>query len=243
MKKKTYNYDKKKILKPWGFEYTIFRNSDKLAITYVNILPNKQTSVHCHPLKKTGFIILSGKAKVQIGVYKSNTKIYKSSSILVLRAGLFHSLKCVSKEPLIALEFETPVNKKDLVRFEDQYGRQSKPYESHKKVKTDSLLTFFKKPKKNKICKYSINNLEILIENHKNYKKMFKNNNSSICAILDGKIVNRDGKQVIGYGEIVKTQTLKKLSSQFKIHRNIILMKVAKIKINNHRKNNLIKIN
>ena len=72
---------------------------------------------------------------------------------------------------------------------------------------------------------------------------MFKNNNSSICAILDGKIVNRDGKQVIGYGEIVKTQTLKKLSSQFKIHRNIILMKVAKIKINNHRKNNLIKIN
>ena len=161
----------------------------------------------------------------------------------MLRAGLFHSLKCVSKEPLIALEFETPVNKKDLVRFEDQYGRQSKPYESHKKVKSDSLLTFFKKPKKNEICKYSINDLEILIENYKNYKKMFKNNNSSICAILDGKIVNRDGKQVIGYGEIVKTQTLKKLSSQFKIHRNIILMKVAKIKINNHRKNNLIKIN
>ena len=31
MKKKTYNYDKKKILKPWGFEYTIFRNSDDLV--------------------------------------------------------------------------------------------------------------------------------------------------------------------------------------------------------------------
>jgi hypothetical protein len=43
MKKKTYNYDKKKILKPWGFEYTILRNTDKLSITYVNILPNKQT--------------------------------------------------------------------------------------------------------------------------------------------------------------------------------------------------------
>ena len=34
MKKKTYNYDKKKILKPWGFEYTIFRNSDKLELTH-----------------------------------------------------------------------------------------------------------------------------------------------------------------------------------------------------------------
>ena len=243
MKKKNYNYDKKKILKPWGFEYTIFRNSDKLAITYVNILPNKQTSLHCHPLKKTGFIILSGKAKVQIGVYKSNTKIYTSSSILVLRAGLFHSLKCISREPLIALEFETPVNKKDLVRFKDQYGRQTKPYESHKKAKVDSSLIFFKKPKKSEVCKYFINGLEILIENYKNYKKMFKNNNNSISAILDGRIVNREGKQVIGYGEIVKTQTLKKLSTQFKIHKNIILMKVAKTKTNNYRKNNLIKIN
>ena len=243
MKKKTYNYDRKKILKPWGFEYTIFRNSDKLAITYVNILPNKQTSLHCHPLKKTGFIILSGKAKVQIGVYKSNTKIYKSSSILVLRAGLFHSLKCISKDSLIALEFETPVNKKDLVRFKDQYGRQSKPYESYKKAEVDSSLVLFKKPKRSEVFKYLINGLEIVIENYRNYKKLFKNNNNSISAILDGKIVNREGKQVIGYGEVVKTQTLKKLSTQFKIHKNIILMKVAKTKTNNYRKNNLIKIN
>ena len=243
MKKMTYNYDRKKILKPWGFEYTIFRSSNKLAITYVNILPNKQTSLHCHPLKKTGFIILSGRAKVQIGVYQSNTKIYKSSSILVLRAGLFHSLKCVSKEPLIALEFETPVNKKDLVRFKDKYGRQSKPYESYKKAKIDSSLVFFKKPRKSEIYKYLINGLEILIENYKNYKKMFKKNDNSISAILDGEIVDKEGKQVIGYGEIVKTQTLKKLSSQFKIRKNIVLMKVTKTKINNHRKNNLIKIN
>ena len=39
------------------------------------------------------------------------------------------------------------------------------------------------------------------------------------------------------------TPELKKLSTQFKIDKNIVLMKVAKTKINNYRKNNLIKIN
>lgn len=236
------NYDKKKIIKPWGFEYTIFRNSDKLAITYVNILPNKQTSLHCHPLKKTGFIILSGTAKVQIGLYKSNTKIYKPSSILVLRAGLFHSIKCISKKPLIAFEFETPVNKTDLIRFEDRYGRESKNYESYKNAKIDNSLIFFTKPKKNKLNKFQINNLKILIQNHKNYKKILKNNNS-ISAILDGKIINKKGKQVIGYGEIVKTRTLIKLSTQFKIDKNVLLMNVSKLKNNKSRKNLLIKLN
>ena len=243
MKKKTDTYDKKVVKKPWGFEYTIFRNLNKLAITYVNILPKKQTSLHCHPTKKTGFIILGGKAKVQIGIYKSNTKIYTSSSILVIRAGLFHSLKCISKEPLVALEFETPVNKKDLVRFKDLYGRQLKPYESHNNALKNNSLVYFNKPVKDKSYKYLFNNLEILIENYKNYKKMFNNSLNSISAIIDGKIVNNKGKQVIGYGEIVKTQTLKKLSNRFKIHKRITLIKVTKKNIYSRIKNNLIKIN
>ena len=242
MKKNSDPYDKKIVKKPWGFEYTIFRNLNKLAITYVNILPKKQTSLHCHPSKKTGFIILGSKAKVQIGIYKKKKKIYTSSSILVIRAGLFHSLKCVSKEPLIALEFETPVDKKDLVRFKDLYGRQSKPYESHTKALINNSLVYFKMPIQHTANRYLFNNLEILKENNKNYKNMFSNAGNSICAILDGKIVNSEGRQAIGYGEIVKTQTLKKLSDRFKIHKNITLMRVTKKNINTRRKNNLIKI-
>ena len=44
----------KKVIKPWGYEYVIFRNENKLAITYVNIMSKKKTSLHCHPLKKQG---------------------------------------------------------------------------------------------------------------------------------------------------------------------------------------------
>lgn len=236
------NYDKKIVIKPWGYEYVIFRNLDKLAITYVNIKPKKQTSLHCHPSKKTGFIILGGKAKVQIGIYKSNTKIYGPLSILVLRPGLFHSLKCISKKPLIAFEFETPVNKKDLIRFKDLYGRESKPYEiANNKKKINSLL-FFSKPRQNRSQTYIFNNLEIVINRYQNYKKMFKNYKNSISAILDGKIVNDKGKKVIGYGEIIKTQTLKKLSTRFKIDKSIILMKISKKKLNTSFQNKLSRI-
>ena len=53
----------------------------------------------------------------------------------MIREGLFHSIKCVSKEDLCALEFENPVNKRDLVRFKDNYGRESKLYEGKKFTK------------------------------------------------------------------------------------------------------------
>mgnify|MGYP001201660873 CR=1 FL=1 len=35
----------------------------------------------------------------------------------------------ISKNGLCALEFESPYKKKDLLRFKDDYGRQSKNYE------------------------------------------------------------------------------------------------------------------
>lgn len=233
----------KKVIKPWGYEYMIFRSENKLAITYVNIMSKKKTSLHCHPLKKTGFIILQGTAKVQIGIYKTNYKIYKPLSILVLRAGLFHSLKCVSKEPLIALEFETPVNKKDLVRFEDLYGRESQPYEDNSHIQLDSSLILFKRPTKNNCLKYNFNNFDILIKYFNNYKTMFKNTKNSVSAILDGKIVDNNNKQVISYGEIIKTQTLKILSKKFNIHKKILLMQLIRKNNTNLKQTNTIKLN
>jgi len=67
LKKK--EYDNCKVLKTWGEEYNIFRNKKKLAITYLKLKKGESTSVHCHPKKKTGFLILSGTAHVQLRIY------------------------------------------------------------------------------------------------------------------------------------------------------------------------------
>ena len=51
----------------------------------------------------------------------------------MIRPGLFHSIKSISKN-LTLLEFETPVDKNDLVRLYDNYGRKNTPYENKKNI-------------------------------------------------------------------------------------------------------------
>ena len=75
MNSKIYDiYSKTVVKKPWGYEYVIYSDSTRLAITFVNINYGHKTSLHSHPQKKTGFIILDGKALVQIGIYFNSKK-------------------------------------------------------------------------------------------------------------------------------------------------------------------------
>ena len=134
-KNKDAYYDNRIVFKPWGHEYVVYRYKNILSVTLLNINPTKSTSLHCHPIKKTGFVLLDGKALIQLGLWKKGSKIYESPSKLMIRTGLFHSIKCISKKPLLALEFETPIDKNDLVRFDDKYGREKRPYEQGKKFK------------------------------------------------------------------------------------------------------------
>ena len=229
MNKKNNFYCNKVVYKPWGYEYVIYSSSNRLAITFLKINYGQKTSLHCHPKKKTGFIILSGKALVQIGLYKENNKSYSSLSRLVFRHGLFHSIKAISKQGVCALEYETPFKKNDLIRFEDAYGRQAKLYEGKKFTKNiGSNFIKFKKPKLGKKQKYNFKNLEILLEVRKNLKNLAKKDDKTTSAILDGKIIDNKGQNVISCGEIVKTSTLRILSDAIKIKKPITILRVLK---------------
>ena len=237
MKKKNNFYCNKVVYKPWGYEYVVYSDSNRLAITFVKINYGHKTSLHCHPQKKTGFIILDGKALVQIGIYKENSKCFRTLSRLVFRPGLFHSIKAISKQGICALEFETPFKKNDLVRFTDDYGRQSKHYEGKKFTKNiGSNFIKFKKPKLGKKRKYNFKNLEILLEVRKNLKNLIKKDDKTTLAILDGGIVDNNGQNVISYGEIVKTSTLRILSDVFEIRKPLTILRVSK-KINSTKAN------
>ena len=186
MKKIDSFYDNRIVYKPWGYEYVVYRNLNHLCVTLLSIDYNKTTSLHCHPQKKTGFIILDGKALVQIGIYKENSKCYGPLSRLVFRPGLFHSIKANSKQGVYALEFETPFKKNDLVRFKDDYGRQQKSYEGEKFTKNiGSKFIKFKKPKLGTKQTYKINKVKISLEVHKNFKKLIRNKMNTIIGILD----------------------------------------------------------
>ena len=165
----------------------------KLCITLLKIDYKKTTSLHCHPEKKSGFILLKGKALFQLGLWKKRSEIHISPSKRMIARGLFHSIKSISREGLLALEFETPVNKNDLVRFKDSYGRQQKSYEGKKYTKdiTNSFIKF-KKPIVGKKQIYSIGNTTLSVEVHKNFSLLLKNKPNTIFAILKGSIVDKN---------------------------------------------------
>ena len=230
IKNNKFTYDNRIVAKPWGEEYNIFRNKKKFAITYLKIKKNLSTSLHCHPRKKTGFLILSGTAEVQLGIYKKNIFKYKPMSILVLREGLFHRIKASKNTDLYALEIETPYIKSDLIRMEDNYGRRDHEYESLKMTKKiTNNSTIFKIPKINKKKNYFLNGVKISFFYLKNFK-YFKNfEDKSISIICDGEMINDKGRVVISAGEIVRSYTLKNLGEYFKINKKMLILKAKKI--------------
>ena len=229
MKKNSFFYDDKVVYKPWGHEHIIYKNRKDLSVTLLKINYNKKTSLHCHPNKKTGFIVIAGRALIQLGLWKTTAKYYSAPSKLMIRTGLFHSIKSVSKNGLYALEFETPFNKKDLVRFKDDYGRQSKPYEGKNFTKKiNSNFIRFTKPKLGKNQLFKIKKTNISLEIHKNFKNLINKKNSTIFAIIDGNVVDKHKRRVLSYGDIIRTGTLKKLSEVFKIRKYLTVIRVWK---------------
>jgi len=230
MKKDSF-YDDRVVIKPWGYEHVVYRDKDKLCVTLLNINYKQKTSLHCHPNKKSGFMLLKGKAAFQLGLKKKNLEIHSSPSKRMIARGLFHQLTSLSKSGLIALEFETPVDKNDLVRFKDVYGREKRNYEGKKHtLKVDSKFIKFKKPSHKIKQEFIFDNVKLNIEIHSNFKKLLSNKKDSIFAILDGAITDHRNIGVVNCGDILRVDDFKILSKVFKIKKNLKIVKLSKIK-------------
>jgi len=98
-----------------------------LSVWMLKIKAGASTSLHCHPDKKTGLIILTGEAMVRF--LSDDIPMHPFSKTLI-REGVFHSTTALSPEGVTLLEIETPTDKDNLVRMEDKYGRKGTHYES-----------------------------------------------------------------------------------------------------------------
>lgn len=114
-----FDYSKTAVRKPWGYEYLIFQN-ELCAVWILYIKKGYQTSMHCHTSKRTSIAVLSGEA----GCYTLDNEIMRhSGEALLIGEGVFHRTRSISEKGSFVMEIETPVNKRDLVRFRDDYGR------------------------------------------------------------------------------------------------------------------------
>lgn len=114
------------VSKPWGYEYLIFETED-VALWLLHIKTGHKTSLHCHPNKTTGLLLLKGKARIS---FIADHKDISAPSKQMFRRGLFHSTEAISPNGIFVLEIETPNNKNDLIRLDDSYGRSNLSYES-----------------------------------------------------------------------------------------------------------------
>jgi len=129
----SFDYNNVIVKKPWGYEYLVFKN-DFVAIWMLQIIRKRKTSMHAHPNKKTGLVLLSGNATCS---HSEGIIGLNPMDGVVIEEGAFHSTEACSPHPIQPLsengiwvmEIESPPIKTDLVRMKDEYGRAGTSYE------------------------------------------------------------------------------------------------------------------
>ena len=186
--------------KPWGYEYLFYQN-EEVAIWCLHINKGESTSLHCHPNKQTGLILISGEAVLS---FLNKATVLKPGDHSILRARLFHSTKAISDDTVL-LEIESPVDKDDLVRFEDCYGRKDKPYEGKDKMTQidESLIRLENGKAYLNGCYMGFGTLSDMYDP------------DSVIVVLKGALKSKEGHQVVVPGDVGSVSSLKKLSGRF----------------------------
>ena len=133
--------------KPWGFEFLCAEDSE-IATWFLSIGKGHSTSMHCHPNKRTVLVILSG---IALGRTLHGSMVLGPGKIVIYEPGVFHSTKGVTKIEMVEIEY--PNKKEDLLRLEDNYGREKMGYEGKNTMHSscdyfylDSLNPSFQQP-------------------------------------------------------------------------------------------------
>jgi mannose-6-phosphate isomerase-like protein (cupin superfamily) len=75
------------VKKPWGYEYLAYEN-EHVALWFLYISKDQRTSMHCHPSKTTGLVVLDGGAEIS---FLNNKFPMSPINKMMIRKGLFHS--------------------------------------------------------------------------------------------------------------------------------------------------------
>ena len=203
----TFDYRNLVVKKPWGYEYLLFEN-DFVAIWVLHLKKGQRTSMHCHPLKKTSLVVLSGIAQSST---LSEWFDLEALDGLIIENGVFHTTKA-STDEVFVMEMETPPNKKDLVRLKDSYGREGKGYEGTNMMSRELHKfkhLFFEKKDIIKQLKKRINNVHLQMRycsSDEFEKELDQRERKKIYSILEEKIINVENKELFGAGNIFTSE-------------------------------------
>ena len=197
------------VQKPWGYEYLVYENSN-VALWFLFIAHNQQTSFHAHPNKTTGLINLDGEAKITF--FDNEIQAAKLEKVSI-RKGFFHSTKSTSQNGTFLFEIETPNDKLDLVRLRDNYGREGKPYEdsSYEFPKKDDCLSI----ETLEDTEINFCNCNLILKKINTIDDLFLFDDNTNIMFLEGGLLTDYDVKVINPADIVKVKIVKELSKAF----------------------------
>tara|TARA_B100001027_G_scaffold190133_1_gene143920 strand:+ start:2544 stop:3992 length:1449 start_codon:yes stop_codon:yes gene_type:complete len=114
----------KKVHRPWG-NYTSIEEGKRWKVKTIEVKPSKSLSLQMHKKRAEHWVVVTGKAKVEI-----NNNIYtlNENESTFIPLGSKHRLSNPGTTPLILIEVQSGdyLGEDDIIRFQDFYGRANK---------------------------------------------------------------------------------------------------------------------
>ena len=110
--------------RPWG-NFTVLDEGDEFKVKRIEVLPNKRLSYQKHDRRTEHWFVVRGTAKVTLNDAEI---LVKTGEAIDIRLGDKHRVENPdSKELLVFIETQTGdyFGEDDIVRFEDDFGRNS----------------------------------------------------------------------------------------------------------------------
>lgn len=216
------------VRKPWGYEYPILETND-LGLWALFIAGGQSTSLHCHPKKKTGLAVITGNVKVS---FLNDSMEIGPAGRLMIRPGLFHSSTATDETGAILLEIETPRDKEDLVRLEDQYGRKGLPYENEEHVfLLPDETKVFRKFQDLRTKSVLINGVEVRLKTYSKLDQLDSVSSKASAIVVGGFLVANPDQQVLSPGDIVSIATIKRLWTSFNVSCALELLTLERVDV------------
>lgn len=200
------------VRKPWGYEYLMYQN-EHVGVWFLSIRQGGRTSLHCHPNKKTGLILLNGEAKVS---FLNDSKQFKALSKLNIGKGIFHSTAAVSEGGVSVIEVETPREKENLVRLDDEYDRDQVAYEGPEAmIPMNETCVRLDPPTEGREFQYSLADSSLRVMKFMAASGLRDRPAEEIIAVLEGGLVSSSGDPVLSPGDVLSGDTLDRLAQKF----------------------------
>ncbi|MCA1907036.1 MAG: mannose-1-phosphate guanylyltransferase/mannose-6-phosphate isomerase [Magnetospirillum sp.] len=111
-----------RVWRPWGWFQTI-DDGYRYRVKHIQVNPGAKLSLQKHWHRSEHWVVVTGTARVTCG---ENTFIVRENESTFIPAGTLHRLENPGKIPLRMIEVQSGeyVGEDDIVRIEDEYGRQ-----------------------------------------------------------------------------------------------------------------------